>query len=120
MVATATISWVSGSWVQRWDVAFTIGAAGTALTALCTVPPWPHYRTRPIAWLPLPEKRGHGARKNKSDGSGEGRLLARPGSDTDETVEAVARATVEGDALMQPRDEGGAPARESGMATMVD
>ncbi|GAO19621.1 hypothetical protein UVI_02022540 [Ustilaginoidea virens] len=29
-----------------------IGLAGTALTFLVVVPPWPFYKSKPIKWLP--------------------------------------------------------------------
>ncbi|KAI5854951.1 microsomal signal peptidase 12kDa subunit [Tricharina praecox] len=52
LVASGIVAWIVG--FVLGDLKFTVyvGLAGTALTFLTVVPPWPFYNKHPQRWLP--------------------------------------------------------------------
>ncbi|KAI0389239.1 SPC12-domain-containing protein [Xylariaceae sp. FL0594] len=47
------ISFLVGYFLQDIALALKIGLAGTALTFLVVVPPWPFFKQHPLVWLPV-------------------------------------------------------------------
>jgi signal peptidase complex subunit 1 len=47
------ISFLVGFFVQDIALALKIGLAGTALTFVAIVPPWPFFNKHPVKWLPV-------------------------------------------------------------------
>ncbi|KAI1495679.1 microsomal signal peptidase 12kDa subunit [Biscogniauxia marginata] len=50
---TGAISFLVGFFLQDIALALKIGLAGTALTFLLIVPPWPFFKRHPVQWLPV-------------------------------------------------------------------
>lgn len=50
--ASALIAFNVGYTLQDIQKAVYIALAGTALTFLVTIPPWPLYKNNPVKWLP--------------------------------------------------------------------
>ncbi|KAF7558640.1 hypothetical protein G7046_g5520 [Stylonectria norvegica] len=51
LVVSGLLSFVVGYILQDIKLAVYVGLAGTALTFLVVVPPWPFYKTQPAKWL---------------------------------------------------------------------
>ncbi|ETS75664.1 hypothetical protein PFICI_12608 [Pestalotiopsis fici W106-1] len=51
--AVGAISFIVGFITQNITLALKIGLAGTALTFLVVVPPWPFFNKHPVKWLPV-------------------------------------------------------------------
>ncbi|KAI0117626.1 microsomal signal peptidase 12 kDa subunit-domain-containing protein [Hypoxylon sp. NC0597] len=51
------VSFLVGFILQDITLALKIGLAGTALTFLLVVPPWPFFNKHPVKWLPVGEDR---------------------------------------------------------------
>jgi signal peptidase complex subunit 1 len=47
------ISFLVGFFLQNITLALKVGLAGTALTFLVVVPPWPFFNKHPVKWLPV-------------------------------------------------------------------
>lgn len=47
------ISFLVGYFLQDITLALKVGLAGTALTFLAIVPPWPFFNKNPVKWLPI-------------------------------------------------------------------
>ncbi|KAI1328500.1 microsomal signal peptidase 12 kDa subunit-domain-containing protein [Xylariaceae sp. FL0255] len=47
------IAFIVGYFLQDITLALKIGLAGTALTFLAIVPPWPFFKQHPVKWLPV-------------------------------------------------------------------
>lgn len=48
---TQALAFIIGFFLQDIKLALYIGLAGTALTFLVVVPPWPFFNRHPVAWL---------------------------------------------------------------------
>jgi signal peptidase complex subunit 1 len=46
------IAFNAGYFTQNIVLAVQIGLAGTLLTSLVVVPPWPFFKKKPVKWLP--------------------------------------------------------------------
>ncbi|CAI0649964.1 unnamed protein product [Colletotrichum noveboracense] len=57
--ASGALAFLVGFFLQDIKLAVYIGLAGTALTFLLVVPPWPFYKRHPVKWL---ESNGTGIR----------------------------------------------------------
>ncbi|KAI1213282.1 SPC12-domain-containing protein [Annulohypoxylon truncatum] len=53
LVIVGGISFLVGFFLQDITLALKIGLAGTALTFLIVVPPWPFFNRHPVKWLPV-------------------------------------------------------------------
>ncbi|KAI0016935.1 microsomal signal peptidase 12kDa subunit [Xylariomycetidae sp. FL0641] len=51
--AVGAIAFVVGYFLQDIALALKVGLAGTALTFLLVVPPWPFFKRHPVDWLPV-------------------------------------------------------------------
>ncbi|KAF0316288.1 Signal peptidase complex subunit 1 [Colletotrichum sp. SAR11_59] len=49
--ASGALAFLVGFFLQDIKLAVYIGLAGTALTFLLVVPPWPFYKQHPVKWL---------------------------------------------------------------------
>ncbi|KAI1816231.1 SPC12-domain-containing protein [Poronia punctata] len=47
------VSFFVGFFLQDITLALKIGLAGTVLTFLAIVPPWPFFKQHPVVWLPV-------------------------------------------------------------------
>ncbi|KAI0177251.1 microsomal signal peptidase 12kDa subunit [Pestalotiopsis sp. NC0098] len=47
------ISFFVGFFTENIALALKVGLAGTALTFLAVVPPWPFFNQHPVKWLPI-------------------------------------------------------------------
>jgi signal peptidase complex subunit 1 len=57
------LSFLAGYMLQDIKLAVYVGLAGTALTFLVIVPPWPFFNQHPVKWLPV----GGGLRATVTD-----------------------------------------------------
>ncbi|KAF2766726.1 SPC12-domain-containing protein, partial [Teratosphaeria nubilosa] len=64
LTLTGVVSFFAGFLTQNIHNILSIGLAGTALTFLVIVPPWPVYNSNPLPWLPArnPSAVGSGTR----------------------------------------------------------
>ncbi|KAI1454943.1 SPC12-domain-containing protein [Annulohypoxylon moriforme] len=53
LVIAGGVSFLVGFFLQDIALALKIGLAGTALTFLIVVPPWPFFNRHPVKWLPV-------------------------------------------------------------------
>lgn len=53
LAAVGAVSFLVGFFLQDIKLALYIGLAGTALTLLAVVPPWPLFNRHPVKWLPV-------------------------------------------------------------------
>ncbi|KAI0127488.1 microsomal signal peptidase 12 kDa subunit-domain-containing protein [Xylariales sp. AK1849] len=53
LAAAGVISFLVGFFLQDIALALKVGLAGTALTFLVIVPPWPFFNQHPVKWLPV-------------------------------------------------------------------
>jgi len=53
LAVAGAISFIVGFFLQDIKLALYIGLAGTALTFLLVVPPWPFFNRHPVKWLPV-------------------------------------------------------------------
>ncbi|CAJ2506013.1 Uu.00g001430.m01.CDS01 [Anthostomella pinea] len=53
LAAVGAVSFLVGFFLQDIVLALRIGLAGTALTFLVVVPPWPFFKRNPVQWLPV-------------------------------------------------------------------
>lgn len=53
LTLSQAISFIVGFLQQDIKLALYIGLAGTALTFLLIVPPWPVFNKHPVKWLPV-------------------------------------------------------------------
>ncbi|KAF3010133.1 hypothetical protein G7054_g13822 [Neopestalotiopsis clavispora] len=51
--AVGAIAFIVGFFTQNIALALKIGLAGTALTFVAVVPPWPFFNKHPVKWLPI-------------------------------------------------------------------
>ncbi|KAH6661250.1 microsomal signal peptidase 12kDa subunit [Truncatella angustata] len=51
--AVGVVSFLVGFFLQNITLALKVGLAGTALTFLAIVPPWPFFNQHPVKWLPV-------------------------------------------------------------------
>jgi signal peptidase complex subunit 1 len=51
--AVGAIAFLIGFFLQDIALALKVGLAGTALTFLVIVPPWPFFKQHPVNWLPV-------------------------------------------------------------------
>ncbi|KAF6813490.1 microsomal signal peptidase 12 kDa subunit [Colletotrichum plurivorum] len=49
--ASGALAFVIGYFLQDIKLAVYVGLAGTALTFLLVMPPWPFYKQHPVQWL---------------------------------------------------------------------
>lgn len=52
LATSGAIAFVVGFVLQDIKLALYIGLAGTALTFVAIVPPWPFFKRNPVKWLP--------------------------------------------------------------------
>lgn len=52
LVVSGALSFAIGFVLQDIKLAVYVGLAGTALTFVAVVPPWPFYKKNPVKWLP--------------------------------------------------------------------
>ncbi|OTA60225.1 microsomal signal peptidase 12kDa subunit [Hypoxylon sp. EC38] len=53
LAIAGAVSFLVGFILQDITLALKIGLAGTALTFLLVVPPWPFFNKHPVKWLPV-------------------------------------------------------------------
>lgn len=51
LVLVGAIAFIVGFVAQDITLTVYIGLAGTALTALIVIPPWPFYNKKPLTWI---------------------------------------------------------------------
>ncbi|KAK2039733.1 microsomal signal peptidase 12 kDa subunit [Colletotrichum somersetense] len=59
--ASGVLSFIIGYLLQDIKLAVYVGLAGTVLTFLLVVPPWPFYKQHPVKWLELGSRTGSGS-----------------------------------------------------------
>ncbi|KAI9832503.1 MAG: hypothetical protein M1819_004292 [Sarea resinae] len=52
LAGTGLIAFIVGYILQDIRLSLYMGLAGTALTCLAVVPPWPYFNKHPVHWLP--------------------------------------------------------------------
>ncbi|KAH9903725.1 microsomal signal peptidase 12kDa subunit [Xylariomycetidae sp. FL2044] len=52
LAISGAVSFLVGFFLQDIALALKIGLAGTAITFLVVVPPWPFFKKSPLNWLP--------------------------------------------------------------------
>ncbi|KAK2024383.1 microsomal signal peptidase 12 kDa subunit [Colletotrichum zoysiae] len=58
--ASGVLSFIIGYLLQDIKLAVYVGLAGTVLTFLLVVPPWPFYKQHPVKWLEPGSRTGSG------------------------------------------------------------
>ncbi|KAK6075381.1 microsomal signal peptidase 12kDa subunit [Seiridium cupressi] len=53
LASVGVVSFLVGFFLQNITLALKVGLAGTALTFLVVVPPWPFFNKHPVKWLPI-------------------------------------------------------------------
>jgi signal peptidase complex subunit 1 len=53
LLCQQVISFLIGFFLQNIALALKVGLAGTAITFLVVVPPWPFFKQHPVKWLPV-------------------------------------------------------------------
>ncbi|GAM83249.1 hypothetical protein ANO11243_012350 [Dothideomycetidae sp. 11243] len=56
------IAFIAGYITQNITYTLWLGLAGTALTFVAIVPPWPFFNKHPVSWLPARKARAGGQR----------------------------------------------------------